>query len=165
DPTADAPLFAEAWARGLSAYSPGVYRTPTPPRPGSRVLLVAQRRVVRENVSEASVDAETLARELGTVYSVQLHAYDAPEELDWAAVHATGLPVILATTTRHRQPALRGVQPDLHLALYNPYAVLDIDSPAVVSFGFRPEARAALLGWLGGQRSLTGRLPFAGMNA
>ncbi|ANE44848.1 beta-N-acetylhexosaminidase [Deinococcus puniceus] len=157
DPATDAPLFAEAWARGLSGY-----QTPVAPPPGSRVLLVAQRRVQRENVSEASVDADTLARELGSVYSVQLHAYDAPEELDWAAIRAAGLPVILATTTRHRQPALLGVQPDLHLALYNPYAVLDVDSPAVVSFGFRPEARAALLGWLGGGRELTGRLPFAG---
>ncbi|MFB9992348.1 glycoside hydrolase family 3 protein [Deinococcus oregonensis] len=165
DPAADAPLFAEAWARGLSAYSPGASRTPTPPPPGSRVLLVAQRRVQRENVSEASVDADTLARELRTVYSVQLHAYDTPEELDWAAIRGAGLPVILATTTRHRQPALRGVQPDLHLALYNPYAVLDINAPAAVSFGFRPEARAALLSWLSGQRSLTGRLPFAEVNA
>jgi beta-N-acetylhexosaminidase len=166
DPATDAPLFAEAWARGLSAYSNSAYRQPTrqptAPPPGSRILLVAQRRVQRENVSEASVDAETLARELGTVYSVQLHAYDTPEELDWAAIRAAGLPIILATTTRHRQSALLGVQPDLHLALYNPYAVLDVDSPAVVSFGFRPEARAALLGWLGGGRELTGRLPFAG---
>ncbi|THF70087.1 glycoside hydrolase family 3 protein [Deinococcus sp. Arct2-2] len=159
DPATDTPLFAEAWAHGLSAY-----RNPTPPPPGSRVLLVAQRRVQRENVSEASVDADTLARELGNVYSVQLHAYDAPEELDWAAIRASGLPVILATTTRHRQSALLGVQPDLHLALYNPYAVLDIDAPAAVSFGFRPEARAALLGWLSGQRSLTGHLPFAEVN-
>ncbi|MEF2279513.1 glycoside hydrolase family 3 protein [Deinococcus sp. YIM 134068] len=155
DPQADAPLLADAWARGLTPY-----RAPVAPPPGSRVRLVAQRKVTRENVSEASVDAEALARDLGAVYSVDLLAYDDPADLDWEAVRAPGLPVILATTTRHRQPALRGVRPDLHLALYNPYAVLDVDAPAALTYGFRPEARAALQAWLGEEGGLPGTLPF-----
>ncbi|WP_345461633.1 glycoside hydrolase family 3 protein [Deinococcus carri] len=155
DPQADATLFAHAWACGLTTTG-----QPRPPAPGSRVLLVAQRRVQRENVSEASVDAQTLARELGSVYDVTLHAYDDPADLDWAALRASGLPVLLATTTRHRQPALLGARPDLHLALYNPYAVVDVEAPAVLTFGFRPEARAALLAWLRGEAGAPGRLPF-----
>ncbi|EYB67720.1 beta-N-acetylhexosaminidase [Deinococcus phoenicis] len=155
DPRADAPLFAHAWACGLTTTG-----LPQPPAPGSRVLLVAQRRVQRENVSEASVNAGTLAAELGSVYDVTLHAYDDPADLDWPALRASGLPVILATTTRHRQAALRGARPDLHLALYNPYAVLDVDAPAVLTYGFRPEARAALLPWLRGEAGGPGRLPF-----
>jgi len=155
DPGADAALFAGAWARGLT-----VFRDPQPPVPGSRVLLVAQRKVTRENVSEASVDAETLAADLSAVYPVELHAYDDPAQLDWAALRARGLPLILATTTRHRQPALRGARPDLHLALYNPYAVLDVDAPAALSYGFRPEGRAALVAWLRGEAGAPGRLPF-----
>lgn len=155
DPAADAPLLAHAWARGLTAY-----RDPQPPAPGSRVLLVAQRRVGRENVSEASVDAGTLAGDLGAVYEVELHAYDDPSDLDWAALRSRGLPVVLATTTRHRQPALRGARPDLHLALYNPYAALDVEAPAALTYGFRPEARAALVAWLRGEAGAPGRLPF-----
>ena len=52
------------------------------------------------------------------------------------------------------------MQPDLHLSLYNPYAVLDVDSPALLAYGFRPEARAAVLGWLRGETGAEGTLPF-----
>ncbi|SMB92557.1 beta-N-acetylhexosaminidase [Deinococcus hopiensis KR-140] len=155
DPAADRLLLAGAWARGLTTY-----RQPAPPPPGTPILLVAPRRVVRENVSEASVDAAMLARELEELYRVTLHDYDDPAALDWNALRSSGTPVLLATTGRHRAPALRGARPDLHLALYNPYAVLDVDAPAVLTYGFRPEARAALLGWLRGGGKAPGRLPF-----
>lgn len=151
----DEPACVAAWARGFTAY-----RDPLAPAPGSKVLLVAHRTPQRETVSEAAADAETLARELGQVYDVQLHAFEKPEDIDWGEVKALGLPVILASTFRHRQVALQGVKPDLHLALYNPYAVLDVDAPAVVTYGFRPEARQALLGWLRGERQPTGQRPF-----
>ena len=155
DLAADRPAVIEGWARGLTGW-----RHPVAPPPGSRIRLVAHRTPVRENVSEAGADAETLARDLGAVYDVALHPFDSPEELDWAALAGSDVPVVLATTFRHRQPALRGVRPDLHVALYNPYAVLDVDAPAVLAYGFRPEARAALLGWLRGERELPGTLPF-----
>ncbi|WP_288435230.1 beta-N-acetylhexosaminidase [uncultured Deinococcus sp.] len=155
DFTADRPAVIEGWARGLTGW-----RHPVAPPPGSRIRLVAHRTPVRENVSEAGADAETLARDLSTVYDVELCPFDAPEELDWAALAGGDVPVVLATTFRHRQPALRGARPDLHLALYNPYAVLDVDAPAVLAYGFRPEARTALLGWLRGERGLPGTLPF-----
>lgn len=155
DPQTDEALLAGAWGRGLTAF-----RDPQPPAPGARVLLVAQRKVSRENVSEASVDAGTLARDLAAVYDVTLQAYDDPAGLDWNTLRASGLPVLLATTSRHRQPVLAHARPDLHLALYNPYAVLDVDAPAVLTYGFRPEARAALVAWLRGGTSAPGRLPF-----
>ncbi|MFD1730291.1 hypothetical protein ACFSC4_02915 [Deinococcus malanensis] len=151
----DAGLLGEAWARGLTAYG-----NPKAPARGSRVLLVAHRTPERENVSEAAADAETLARELGAVYEVELAPFQSPDELDWTALRARGLPVILATTARHRHAALRDARPDLHLALYNPYAVLDVDAPAIVTYGFRPEARAAVLAWLLGELTPAGRLPF-----
>ncbi|WP_291424517.1 glycoside hydrolase family 3 protein [Deinococcus sp.] len=144
----------EAWARGMTAY-----RQPTAPEPGQAVLLLAHRTPQRETVSEAAADAETLARELGEVYDVQLMPFEQAEQIDWAAAQASGKPVILASTFRHRQPGWRGAQPDLHLALYNPYAVLDINAPAVLTYGFRPEARRALIGWLRGERQLPGQSP------
>nr|WP_092263102.1 beta-N-acetylhexosaminidase [Deinococcus reticulitermitis] len=156
DPQADAALLAGAWGRGLTGW-----RNPQPPPFGAQVRLVAHHTPQRETVSEAAADAETLARELGAAYDVELVAFERPEELDWDALRSGGVPVILATTFRHRQPGLIGARPDLHLALYNPYAVLDVDAPAVLSYGFRPEARAALLGWLRGKRGLPGKPPFA----
>ncbi|MGX9686974.1 beta-N-acetylhexosaminidase [Deinococcus wulumuqiensis] len=160
DPQTDAALLSEAWARGLTAWPDAQGRPPQPPAPGSKVLLVAWRQPQREMVSEAAADAQTLARELGQVYDVELLAFDDAAQLDWAALRGRGLPVILASTFRHRQAALVGARPDLHLALYNPYAVLDVDAPAVLSYGFRPQARAAVLGWLRGERELAGEAAF-----
>ncbi|WP_338030609.1 beta-N-acetylhexosaminidase [Deinococcus ficus] len=155
DPAADAAFLRGAWAAGLATLG-----DPVAPSAGSAVTLVAHRTPQRENVSEAAADAETLARELGGLYDVHLVPFESPDELDWAAIRAAGRPVILATTARHRHPALVGVQPDLHVALYNPYAALDVQAPAVVTFGFRPEARAALLAWLAGDSAARGQLPF-----
>ncbi|WP_338033340.1 beta-N-acetylhexosaminidase [Deinococcus radiopugnans] len=155
-PQDDADLLRHAWAQGLTAY-----RNPVPPEPGSRITLIAHRQPVRETVSEAGADAETLARELGQVYDVNLIPFETPDEIDWPVARAAGNPVILATTARHRHPALIGVQPDLHIALYNPYAVLDVDAPALLAYGFRPEARAAVLNWLKGETGAGGILPFA----
>ncbi|GHF29412.1 beta-N-acetylhexosaminidase [Deinococcus metalli] len=147
NPEDDRALLARGWERGLS-----VYGGPVAPPAGSRVLLVCERYAYRENVSERGVDADTVAADLGTLYDVELHAYDTAADLDWPALRgaadAAGRAVILATTGRHRHPALSGLTPDLHLALYNPYAALLVDAPAVVTFGFRPGARAALLEWL-----------------
>lgn len=156
DPAQDAAMLRDAWLPGLTAY-----RSPRAPAPGSRVILVTHRTPQRENVSEAAADAETLARELAAVYEVDLAPYETPDQIDWAALKARGLPIVLATTHRHRQKALRGVQPDLHLALYNPYAVLDVEAPALLTYGFRPEARAALVAWLRGEVGAEGVLPFS----
>ena len=147
---ADEALFASAWVRGLALLG-----RPQPIAPGSRILLVAQRRLARENVSEASVEAGVLAGELGAWYDVKLQAYDDPAELDWAQLRSQaqqqGRHLILATAHRHRQTGLRGANPDLHLALYNPYTAQDVAAPAVLSFGFQRLARAAVWGWLRGE--------------
>ncbi len=149
-PPDDAALFGQAWRRGLNFVG-----DPQPLAPGSPLLLVAQRKVRRENVSEASVDAGTLASELSAWYSVELQTYDDPAELDWAGLRARARQaqqrLILVTAHRHRHPALVGAAPDLHLALYNPYAVQDVNAPAVQSFGFQPLARAAVWHWLRGE--------------
>ncbi|THF89020.1 glycoside hydrolase family 3 protein [Deinococcus sp. KSM4-11] len=159
NPQDDAALMALGWARGLS-----VYRDPLPPTLDSRILLVCERYAYRENVSERGVDADTIARDLGTLYDVTLYAYDTAADLDWPALRheaeSSGHTLVLATTGRHRHPALLGLTPDLHLALYNPYAVLTVDAPAVLTYGFRPGARAALLDWFRTGTTLGGHVPF-----
>jgi beta-N-acetylhexosaminidase len=47
----------------------------------------------------------------------------------------------------------------LHLALWNPYANLDVAAPALMSFGYRPPALRALVALLRGELAATGQRP------
>lgn len=152
--TADASLLGEAWARGLTRY-----RDPVLPPRGAGVTLVAVAEVPGENVMEAGVSGQDLARRLGELYEVETLLVTDPAPLDWQALQARGRTVILATTARHRHPAWRGATPDLHLALWNPYAALDVNAPALITYGFRPEALDALRRCLAGETTADGELP------
>ena len=151
---ADTRTLEGAWARGLTTY-----RNPAPPAPGSRVTLVAQESVPGQQISEPGVDARTLAAALDGLYDLQLHAYEDPATLDWAALRAGGGTLLLASTTRIRNPALAGATPDLHLALWNPYAVQDVQAPALITYGYRAGALKALRAWLEGQLEAGGHWP------
>lgn len=151
---ADAALMRRAWERGLTAY-----RSPRFPPHGAGITLVATRDVPGENISEAGVGGEVLARRLGELYDVKEAFVDAPAPLDWDALRAEGRTVVLATTARHRKDGWRGAKPDLHLALWNPYAVLDVDAPALISYGYRPEALDAVVRCLAGELEARGELP------
>jgi len=151
---ADADLLGNAWARGLTTH-----RNPVLPPPGSPVTLVAVAEVPGENVAEMGVSGQDLARRLGELYEVEARLLSDPAPLDWSALRASGRTVILATTSRHRHPAWRAATPDLHLALWNPYTALDVDAPALITYGFRPEALDALLRCLAGEVPARGALP------
>lgn len=150
----DADLMRDAWARGLTPY-----REPKFPVPGSEITLVAAPEVPGDKVAEAGVSGEEIARALGEVYTVRPVLSGQPAELDWNALRAGGRPVILASAARHRDPTLAKTRPDLHLALWNPYAVLDVDAPALISYGYRPEALSAVARCLAGELEAAGRLP------
>lgn len=152
--TADAALLGEAWARGITPY-----RDPVPPPPGTRVTLVSVAEVPGENVAEAGVSGAELARRLAGLYKVETHFVEDPARVDWQALREGGRTVLLATTARHRHPAWRAARPDLHLALWNPYAALDVDAPALITYGFRPGALDALTRCLAGEITPRGRLP------
>lgn len=154
DPQVNADLMRLAWARGLTTW-----RNPVRPALGSSVLLIAPRHTPGQYVSEAGISAETLAAALGGLYDLELHAFDDPAELDWPALRAGGRTLLLATTGRHRAPH-RQPAPDLHLALWNAYAILDVDAPAVLTYGARPEGVGALRAWLAGEAGAPGQLPF-----
>ena len=159
----DAQLFGRAWARGLCRVGEVVR-----PAPGSQVQLVVRREEQERNVSEAGLSARQLAAALGELYRVTLHEYDDAARLDWPALRAgadaAGAALLLATTGRLRADfRFAGAAPDLHLCLWNPYAVLDVPAPALVTCGFRPEALAALRAYLAGQVQAMGQLPLAGI--
>jgi beta-N-acetylhexosaminidase len=67
---------------------------------------------------------------------------------------------VLVSNHRDRYtPASRAWRPDLHLALWNPFQVLDIAAPAVVTWGYADGALDGLRAWLEGSAELPGRAP------
>jgi beta-N-acetylhexosaminidase len=155
----DRALMATAWQRGLTAL-----RSPARPARGSKVRLVARQDVVSDGVSEAGVPAASIAASLGKLYEVDLVTFADAEAFDWKALPDDGRFTILASTSRRRYgPNARASwQPDLHLALWNPYQALDFDAPALMTYGFAPPALDAINAWLAGEIDAAGVCPVPG---
>ncbi len=159
----DEALMATAWERGLTAY-----RDPSPIAPGSPVTLVVPESAVGGGASDPGMSGSVLVARMSALYDLRAVAYDTADplaaEASFEKFHRPGTPVVFATTSRHRLPenaqALAAlVRPTLHLALWNPYAVLDVPAPALVTYGFRPPALDAVEAWLKGNIRATSPLP------
>jgi beta-N-acetylhexosaminidase len=155
----DRALMARAWQRGLS--SRGAVRRPPA---GARLRLVARQDVVSDGVSEAGVPAAAIAASLAQLFEVELVTFADAETFDWSALPQDGRFTILASTSRRRYgPRVRETwRPDLHLALWNPYQALDVDAPALMTYGFAAPALAAVNAWLAGEIDATGQCPVPG---
>jgi beta-N-acetylhexosaminidase len=161
--TTDRAFDVGAWGRGIVAH-----REPAMPKPGTRITLIAAEGIPGENVAEAGLDGMELAFQLAKVYAVEPVLYDLNEPASSLEAvreaRANGATIIFAATSRMRlSPAVRelaqAAKPDLMLALWNPYAVLDVDAPAIITFGYRPEGIEALLRVLRGEARATGTPP------
>ncbi|WP_036164944.1 glycoside hydrolase family 3 protein [Massilia sp. 9096] len=155
----DRALMAQAWRRALSALG-----QPRRPAARARVRLLARQDVVSDGVSEAGVPASAIAASLGKLYDVELVTFQDAETFDWSALPIDGRFTLLASTSRRRYgPHARATfKPDLHLALWNPYQALDIDAPALMTYGFAPPALEAVNAWLAGEIEADGRCPVPG---
>lgn len=160
---ADGDLMQEAWAQGLTAY-----RNPAPIAPGSPVTLVVAEAGIGGGASDPGMSGAALIARLTDLYDLRAVSYDPSDPMAAASAferfHRPGTPVVFASTSRRRpsetaQALTALIRPDLHLALWNPYAVLDVDAPALVSYGFRPEALTAVERWLKGDIRATSLLP------
>lgn len=156
---ADRVIMAEGWRRALTARG-----NPQRPAPGSKVRLVVRQDVVSDGVSEAGVPAATVAASLGKLYDVELVTFGDANTFDWSALPNDGRFTVLASTSRLRygDNARSNWKPDLHLALWNPYQALDIQSPALMTYGFAAPALEAINAWLSGDLEATGRCPVPG---
>lgn len=159
----DRALAVNAWGRGIVAH-----RDPILPKPGSSITLVAAEGIPDENVAEAGLDGMELGFQLARVYAVEPILYDPADPANSLEAvreaRANGETILFAATSRHRlSPAVRELartaKPDLTLALWNPYAVLDVDAPAIITFGYRPEGIEALLRVLKGEAKPTATAP------
>jgi len=156
---ADRVIMAEGWRRALTARG-----NPQRPAPGSRLRLVVRQDVVSDGVSEAGVPAANVAASLGKLFDVELVTFADANTFDWAALPQDGRFTVLASTSRLRygDNARNNWKPDLHLALWNPYQALDIQSPALMTYGFAAPALEAVNAWLSGELEATGRCPVPG---
>ena len=155
----DSKTMQAAWQRGIVAHN-----NPVLPALGSSLTLLVAEEVQSENVSELGISGSSLVAALSSIYEVQSIFYDQKNPLDaLEQVQNTMQPIIFASTTRRRlsfeaKALAKAAKPSLHLALWNAYNVLDVPAPALITFGYRPEAISALLEILRGAK-MTGVAP------
>ena len=163
----DAATMQEGWTKGLTAW-----RNPQPVRAGSPLTLVVAQGAVGSGVSDPGMQGLALVERLSADYDLRVVTYDPQTDPNATAlpffqqVHRPGTPVVFASTGRQRPAeALKAfaaaLRPTLHLALWNPFTVLDVEAPALVTYGYRPEALAAVAAWMKGQVQATGTFPVA----
>ncbi|AXE29843.1 beta-N-acetylhexosaminidase [Chromobacterium phragmitis] len=153
---ADEALFADAWRRALTPYGDA----PTLPA-GQRLRLVVQDQAPSDGVSEAGLSASKLVAALSHRHALEVVRFQQRAALDWSTLPQDGVFTVLASTTRERygRREQQTWKPDLHLALWNPYAAADIAAPALISYGFADAALEAVSRRLAGEIAAAGRLP------
>jgi beta-N-acetylhexosaminidase len=149
----DDALMRGAWAQGLSSL-----RAARPPALDTPLRVVVQDEVPTDNVSEAGPSARQVLALFGAFADVQPLVLGDLGHLDWQALPRDGRTTVLVSTRRERYGApAREWRPDLHIVLWNPFQVLDVDAPALLSWGYADGALAAIALWLQGKVEAPGR--------
>jgi beta-N-acetylhexosaminidase len=153
----DDVLMRSAWARALTAIG-----APRAPRRGAPIRVVTQSQVPCDGVSEAGASSAQVAALFDAFDDVELLQIDDLAHLEGDLASHDGRFTVLVSNHRERYaPAAHAWRIDLHLALWNPFQVLDIAAPAVVSWGYADGALHAVRAWLEGRAALPGRSPVA----
>ncbi|HKX42595.1 MAG TPA: beta-N-acetylhexosaminidase [Burkholderiaceae bacterium] len=153
---ADDALMRTAWARGLTGIGAGLRR----PQRVEPLRVYTQRSVPSDGVSEAGPSGAQVASLFAGFADVEVVQVGDLRLLNWDSVPRDGRRTVLVSNHRDRYDAASHAwRPDLHLALWNPFQVLDIAAPAVVTWGYAEGALAALRDWLEGHGALPGHAP------
>lgn len=148
------------------------YRIEELPAPGTRILLLAPEQLSVGGAYEDTLSPEHLQARLQEVYSeVKLLTYTQQDPLKVLPELSLALQdtqhVFLGGLARElfnpeEQQLIAEVQssgvPILHLALWNPYQVMQLGLPALITYGFRDNALQGLTETLQG-KSPAGKLP------
>jgi beta-N-acetylhexosaminidase len=154
---ADDALMYRAWAQSLCAL-----RGATPPAAERPLRVITQASVASDGVSEAGLPVEAVAalfdahfRDVEFLHLPKLSALGA------ADLPRDGRLNVLVSNQRARYGAAAAeAAVDLHLAIWNPFQVLDLpQAPAVVTWGYAEGAMSALRAWLQGRQSATAQPP------
>ena len=152
----DDRLMRDIWARGLTAL-----RGAMAPDRAAPLRVICQASVASDGVSEAGASvAQVAALFEGWFADVEFKHLPNLRAISAADIPADGRVNVLVSNQRGRYQASAGsARPDLHLALWNPFQVLDIAAPAVVSWGYADGALDALRRWLRGELQATAQPP------
>ncbi len=157
---ADDVLMRAGWGRALCAFGGA-----RPPARDARLRVVTQARVDSDGVAEAGLPADDVRPLFAGFADVEFVTLPDLAQVDAHTFAASapghgGRVQVLVSNDRKRYPATAAMaRPDLHLALWNPFQVLDIDAPAVVTWGYAEGALAALKRWLDGEGGAPGVPP------
>ena len=152
---ADDVLMHKVWAQALTAL-----RAARPPARSQPLRVITQASVISDGVSEAGLPASAVAALFDGFSDVvfvhlpdlrALQASDAPQDGRFN--------VLVSNLRRRYGPAAAGAKLDLHLALWNPFQVLDLPAPALISWGYADGALAAVRAWLRGDLIATATPP------
>lgn len=152
----DDKLMREIWAKGLTAL-----RGASAPDRAAPLRVICQASVASDGVSEAGASVTQVAALFeGWFADVEFLHLPNLRAISEADIPADGRINVLVSNQRGRYQASAGsARPDLHLALWNPFQVLDIAAPAVVSWGYADGALDALRQWLRGELQATAQPP------
>jgi len=151
----DDELMHTVWAQALTAL-----RDARPPARSQPLRVITQASVISDGVTEAGLPASAVAALFDGFSDVQFVHLSDLRELCSSDVPQDGRFNLLVSNLRRRYgPAAAEVKLDLHLALWNPFQVLDLSAPALISWGHADGALAAVRGWLRGELTATARPP------
>ena len=151
----DDALMHTVWAQALTAL-----RGAKPPARKQPLRVITQASVISDGVSEAGLPASAVAALFeGFDDVVFVHLPDL-RLLQARDVPRDGRFNVLVSNLRRRYgSAAAEVKLDLHLALWNPFQVLDLPAPALISWGYAEGALAAVRAWLHGDLTATATPP------
>ncbi len=155
DREADDRLMRHAWARALT-----VLGGAKPPRLADPLRVFTQRSVPSDGVSEAGLSGNRVAALFERFNDVEIVQVDDLRQLEWSPEPRNHRTSVIVSNAHARYGARgRSWRTDLHIALWNPFQVLDVAAPAVVTWGYADAALDALRAWLEGRADATGRSP------
>ncbi|MFY8116327.1 MAG: beta-N-acetylhexosaminidase [Roseateles sp.] len=154
---ADDALMHRAWAQSLCAL-----RGATPPAAERPLRVITQASVASDGVSEAGLPVEAVA----ALFDAHFRDVEFLHLPKLSALGAADLPrdgrlnVLVSNQRARYRAAAAEAAVDLHLAIWNPFQVLDLpQAPAVVTWGYAEGAMSALRAWLQGRQSATAQPP------
>jgi len=157
----DLTVMNTAWARGLTAIG-----TPSVPGRAQPLRVIAQASVASDGVSEAGLPLEQVQALFSGFDDVEYLPVAMLRELDVGALPRDGRCNVLVSNHKGRfQSPSTAAGVDLHLAIWNPFQVMDIHAPAIVTWGYADGAMAALKAWLQGEATAPGSAPVALMHS
>lgn len=151
---ADETLMHSGWARALTAVGAA-----QPPRRDTPLRVVTQGRVDSDGVSEAGLPAAAVRELFAGFADVEFIESANLPALAFESLGKSDRATVLVSNQRRRYEHPGDLRPDLHLCLWNPFQVLDVAAPAVVTWGYGSGALQALRDWLLGHAAAPGHAP------